>query len=401
MRISPLGPLSTRGEGENKENSKVARRGVLQYAPTRKAASLRGLLVVLIVVALIGTASVPPAQAQGKRLRIVASFSILADVARNVTGDAADVETLIPLGADPHEFEPSAQDAVTLSEADVVLTVGLDFEQTLSSVLNEAAVSKVVSVSACVPVREISNELLNVQPHSEGAPPTSTPGTGGNRVLYQVGNLDQACPAHEQLVDQVFGAGALVHDGTLGLAYQDVCHDTTCDPHVWMDPANTALWALMIRDTLIQLDPSNGKLYMQNTQAYLQQLAALDHEIAAEIEAIPPERRVILTNHAAFNYFAARYGLQVVGAVIPGGSTGTEPSVQDVLKLVQTVQNQHVPAIFTETTANQNLAQQIADETGAQIVQLYTGSLSAADGPAGTYLDYMRYNAGQIAGALK
>ena len=78
-----------------------------------------------------------------------------------------------------------------------------------------------------------------------------------------------------------------------------------------------------------------------------------------------------------------------------------EPSVQDVLKLVQTVQDQHVPAIFTETTVSQSLAQQVADETGAQIVQLYTGSLSGADGPAGTYLDYMRYDVGLIAGALK
>ncbi len=297
------------------------------------AAPLRRLFTILmLVVMLIGAASLPPAQAQGKRLHIIASFSILADVARNVTGDAADVETLIPLGADPHTFEPSAQDVVKLSEADVVLVVGVGFEQTLSNVLDEAAGDKVVSVSTCVPVREVSSELLDVHPHSEGAVPSGD--AGPIVITYQTDKLDEACPAHEQIVDMVFGAGALVHDGTLGLAYQDVCHDTTCDPHVWTDPANTALWAVMIQDTLSGLDPDNAGLYIQNMQAYLQQLAALDHEIAAQIDTIPPEHRVIMTNHAALNYFAARFGLQVVGVVISGGSTSAEPSVEDVLKLI-------------------------------------------------------------------
>ena len=94
----------------------------------------------------------------------------------------------------------------------------------------------------------------------------------------------------------------------------------------------------MIRDMLIATDPGNADIYTQNTEAYLSELAALDDEIATLIDTIPPERRVIMTNHASLNYFAARYGLQVVGVVIPGGSTTSEPSVEDVLNLIETVQ---------------------------------------------------------------
>jgi manganese/iron transport system substrate-binding protein len=392
LRTSPPGPLSTRGEGENREYSKVARRSVLQYARTRKSASLRGLLVVLIVVALIGATSVPPTHAQGKRLHIIASFSILADVVRNVTGDAADVESLIPLGTDPHEFEPSAQDVVKLSQADVVFVAGLNLEGGLLNVLRQAS-QTYYEMWGCLPIRPLTAATTgNAQPSA-----TATP-----QPPDQTDSLSTLCSAQYDTVKTAFGLTDIAPAGTVtrtDSGYYAVL--AAPDPHVWMDPVNTALWTLMIRDMLIAVDPGNTDLYTQNAAAYVAQLAALDKDIAVQIATIPPEHRVIVTNHAAFNYFAARYGLDVVGVVIPGGSTLAEPSVQDVLKLVQAVQDQHVPAIFTETTVSQNLAQQIADQTGAKLVQLYTGSLSAADGPAATYLDYMRYNAGQIAGALK
>jgi ABC-type Zn uptake system ZnuABC Zn-binding protein ZnuA len=353
---------------------------------------IKRVLSVFVLVALIGAAGVPPAQAQGKRLHIIASFSILADVARNVTGDAADVESLIPLGADPHEFEPSAQDVVKLSQADVVFVAGLNLEGGLLDVLRQAS-RTYYEMWGCLPIRPLTAATTgNAQPSA-----TATP-----QPPDQTDSLNALCSAQYDTVKTAFGltdiapAGAVTRTDS---GYHAVL--AAADPHVWMDPANTALWTLMIRDMLIAADPGNTDLYTQNAAAYVGQLAALDQDIAAQIDTIPPEHRVIVTNHAAFNYFAARYGLDVVGVVIPGGSTMAEPSVQDVLKLVQTVQDQHVPAIFTETTVSQNLAQQIADQAGAKIVQLYTGSLSAADGPAGTYLDYMRYDAGQIAGALK
>jgi ABC-type Zn uptake system ZnuABC Zn-binding protein ZnuA len=336
------------------------------------------------------------ARADNNRLHIVASFNILADVAHNVAGDAADVETLIPTGADPHTFEPSARDVATLSDADVVLVVGMNFEQGLTEVLDEAAGDQVVAVSACVPVREVSSVILD-----EHTGDAHDPEGESGRVLYDLSKPDEVCPAHRQFIEAAFGMAAPEQGGVLGLVYEGVCQDTPCDPHVWTDPANVARWALMIRDTLIRLDPARADTYAQNTEAYLAELVSLDGEIAALIETVPPEHRVIMTNHASLNYFAVRYGLRLVGVVIPGGSTAAEPSVGDVLDLISAVQDNHVPAIFTETTVSEDLARQVADETGAAIVRLYTGSLSESDGPAATYIDYMRFNAGQIVGALK
>jgi ABC-type Zn uptake system ZnuABC Zn-binding protein ZnuA len=312
-------------------------------------------------------------------------------VVHNVSGDAADVETLIPLGADPHEFEPSAQDVVKLSEADVVFVAGLNFEGGLLDVLRQAS-RTYYEMWGCLPIRPFTEGTADHAPTSASTPEPPA----------QTDSLDALCASQYDAVKTAFGLDSLALAGTVtrtDSGYYDVL--AAPDPHVWTDPVNTALWTLMIRDILSEVDQDNADLYAQNAAAYLTQLAALDQDIAAQVATIPPEHRVIVTNHAALNYFAARYDLQVVGVVIPGGSTTAEPSVQDVLKLVQTVQDQHVPAIFTETTVSQNLAQQVADETGAQIVQLYTGSLSGADGPAGTYLDYMRYDVGLIAGALK
>lgn len=343
---------------------------------------LSGVLLLILWAAL----AVPGAHAQNRRLQVIGSFSILADVVQHVAGDAADVDTLIPLGADPHTFEPSAQDVVRLSEADVVFVVGVNFEASLQRVLEEAAGDKVIAASTCVPVIEVTSEIGDDHGHAEGGPHEDTQQA-----------MDDTCRAHQSAVEAAFGSARVEPGGALGLG---ACGEAACDPHVWTDPANAALWVLLIRDTLIRLDPGNADTYTQNTDAYLSELVALDGEIAALIDTIPPERRVIMTNHASLNYFALRYGLTLVGVVIPGGSTTAEPSVEDVINLIETVQEYHVPVIFTETTVREDLARQIADESGARVVQLHEGSLSEAGGPAATYMDYMLFNARTIAEAL-
>ena len=142
----------------------------------------------------------------------------------------------------------------------------------------------------------------------------------------------------------------------------------SCDPHVWTDPVNAGLWALH--------DPRRARAswtrptltpYAANAEAYLGELAALHQDIGALIDAVPTDRRAIVTNHLAFNYLAGRYGLELVGVVIPGGSTTSEPSVQQVLSLIETIQAYHVPAIFTdERPSIESIAQQIAGETGVR-----------------------------------
>ena len=360
-------------------------------------------LVVCLSVAALTVPALTPAAAQNAQLNVIASFGILADVAANVAGDAADVSSLMAVGANPHAYSPSAQDVAQMSDADLVFVVGLNFEESLLPVVEEAAGDHMVIASACVPVRPIPD------PNGNAATTPMSADLSGSPCADAIGTVESA-----------FGFSVIAgHEGEfLGLESDGVCgdHDAagaapdneandhapgSCDPHVWADPVNAALWALTIRDTLSARDPANAATYAANADAYLAQLVTLDADIQTAIAGVPADHRTIVTNHLALDYFAARYGLDVVGVVIPGGSTTAEPSVQDVLALIQTVQDYGVPAIFTDTTASDSTAQQIAGETGAKIVPLYTGSLSAPDGPAGTYLAYMRANATAVADALR
>lgn len=174
-----------------------------------------------------------------------------------------------------------------------------------------------------------------------------------------------------------------------------------CDPHVWMEPHNVMYWTMLIRDTLIELDPANADVYTANASEYLEALDALAHDfIGPMVESVPEENRILITNHDAFGYFAARAGFEVAITIIPSGSTLAEPSTADIAAVIDLIREENVPAIFAETTVSDDLAQQIAEETGAQVYVLYSGSLSDADGPASTYIDYIRYNVTTIIEAL-
>ena len=174
-----------------------------------------------------------------------------------------------------------------------------------------------------------------------------------------------------------------------------------CDPHVWMDPHNVMYWTMLIRDTLVELDPTNSDTYIANAQAYLSELDALTHDFVIPlIETLPEENRILITNHDSLGYLAVAYEFEVIGAIIPGGSTVVEPSAQEIAELIDLIQDEGVPAVFGESTVSSDIAQAVADETGAELVVLYSGSLSDADGPAATYIDYIRYNYTAIVEAL-
>ncbi len=180
-------------------------------------------------------------------------------------------------------------------------------------------------------------------------------------------------------------------------------HDShgVCDPHVWMNPRNVMYWTLMIRDSLSQADPDSAAVYAANAAAYLNELLALSEEfIEPALDALPQQKRILITSHDSLGYLAASYDFKIIDTVIPGGSTTSEPSARDVAALIDLIKAEDVPAIFGETFVNENIMRTIARETAAELVVLYSGTLSASDGPAATYLDYMRYNLTAIIDAL-
>jgi len=173
------------------------------------------------------------------------------------------------------------------------------------------------------------------------------------------------------------------------------------DPHFWLDPVLVMTYAENIRDGLTAADPAGKAVYAANTEAYQQQLAALDDEIRLLLADIPPSERLLVTNHESLGYFADRYGFTIVGTILPGASTGASPSARQLAALVDRIRSTGARAIFLEVGANPQLARQVAAETGARVVtDLYTHSVTVPDGPAPTYIDMLRANARMIAGAL-
>jgi zinc/manganese transport system substrate-binding protein len=174
------------------------------------------------------------------------------------------------------------------------------------------------------------------------------------------------------------------------------------DPHAWMNPLLVRNYVQHIRNALDQIDPAGKQVYDENAAAYIQKLNALDTSIKIQVAQIPPEKRLLVTSHDSLGYFAAAYGFQIVGAVIPSVSSEASPSAQHMAALINTIQRTKAPAIFLDASENRNLAQQIASSTGAKVVSdLYVETLSASGGPAATYVDMMQHDASAIVGALK
>lgn len=299
----------------------------------------------MLVMGLAGcTAAAPEAAGEGQ-LQVVATTSIVADVVSQVGGDAVEVATLLPLGADPHAYTPTPQDLRMLNQADMIFINGLGLEEALMPVLETLdSGAPVVSVNAGVDPLALADDHAGDADHEEHA-----------------------------------GEG---------------------DPHTWFDVANVILWTGTIRDALSELDPAHASDYAAAAEQYSTMLIALDQELRARIETLPPDRRKLVSDHAEFNYFARAYGFEVVGTVIPSLSTMAQPSAQELAALQDQIRAEGVPAIFVGTAVNPGVAQQIAHDVGIEVVTLYTGSLSEPDGPAANYPDLMRYTVDRIVTAL-
>jgi ABC-type Zn uptake system ZnuABC Zn-binding protein ZnuA len=291
---------------------------------------------------------------EGERLRVVATTSIVADVVSRVGDDLIDLSRLMPLGVDPHAFEPTPQDAAAVSEANVIFINGAGLELFMDDLLQAAeSQTPVIAVSRGI-------ELLPAGAHEHD----------------EEGEGDED---HAEVDD----------------------HGDEMDSHTWFDPNNVKTWVANIEGALSRLDPANAEAYAANARAYADELDALDSWIREQVDGIPEDRRKLVTDHAVFTYFVEAYEFEQVGVIMPGASTLSEPSAQALADLINEVEAQEIPAIFVSSTVNPRLANQVARETGVEVVALYTGSLSPQDGPADTYLDFMRYDVTQIVDALQ
>ncbi len=155
------------------------------------------------------------------------------------------------------------------------------------------------------------------------------------------------------------------------------------DPHMWMNPLDTINYVIQIRDGLILADPAGKDIYTTNADAYIAKLQALDQWVKDQVNQLPVNKRLLVTNHDALGYFANAYDFKIIGAVIPSVTTDASPSAQQLASLINTIRSSAAPAIFLDIGENQTLAQQIASETGVKVITgLYVESISGPDGPA-------------------
>jgi ABC-type Zn uptake system ZnuABC Zn-binding protein ZnuA len=279
------------------------------------------------------------APASNGDLRVIASTTFLRDFAQNVAGDRLQVESLLPPGADPHEYQAVPSDVQKIAESAVVIVNGLEYDQFIRPLLDNA---------------------------------------GGTRLVI------------------------IASDGLEARQMEEETGETVTDPHMWMAPTRVIKYVENIRDGLTKADPGGEDVYKANADVYISQLKELDAWITQQVAQIPQERHLLVTNHDSLGYFAEQYGFMVIGTIVPGVSSEAAPSAQEMAALIDAINSTGAPAVFLNVSDNPNLADQVAAETNITVVtDLYIETLSASDGPAATYIDMMKYNVSKIVEALK
>jgi ABC-type Zn uptake system ZnuABC Zn-binding protein ZnuA len=308
---------------------------------SRRGGRVLGTTLVLGALAL--GLCVGCAREEGEGVRVVASTSVLADICRNVAGRWARVTSLIPAAADPHGFQPTPGDLRSVAASDLIVLNGAGLEGALRDAMENAGLdAMVVEAARGLPAR--------------------TPGP-----------------------DEVsFGEGA------------------DADPHYWLDPLLVVHYVRVIETALKTVDPAHAVAYAANADRYVARLEELDRWIGETVAVVPERRRLLVTDHLAWGYFADRYGFRLIGAVMPSVTSGGSPTARDLSDLVARIRELGVPVIFVDAAESPTLAKQVAAEAGVRVVDtLRFHSLTGPKGPASTYLTMMRFDVEQMVEALR
>jgi zinc/manganese transport system substrate-binding protein len=305
--------------------------------PWRSTRGRAAIGAAALALALLAPAGCGTAGGSGGEPVIAVTTPLLGAIVRDVVGGAAEVDVVMPNGADPHDVAPSARDVETLTHADLVVENGLGLEQGLEEALDEAR-------RAGVPVFTATDHVR----------------------LRHPGEGEEA-----------------EEDGDHG-------HDHGLeDPHIWMDP-------LAMRDVVAALAPAAGAAIGADLAAPAareeRRLVALTNEIRRDLAPIPAGRRRLVTGHDSMGYFADRFGFALVGSIIPSFSSQAEVSAGELARLKRRVEGLGAPAVFTELGTPPNVAEALAGELGIRVVEVPSHTLPENGGYAG----FMRSVAGAV-----
>ena len=320
---------------------------------------MKAIASLLVTLALVAGGCTNETQQPPSDLRIVATTTIAGDLARSVVGEHGTVEVIMPLGADPHDFSPSSRQVALLQEADLIVAFGLGLEEGLESSLRAVE-------AAGVPLLWIAEVV--------------------DPMLFEDDSVDGHEDDGEDIDHDDEGDEGHSHEGF--------------DPHVWMDPLRMADAVHVLALRLSGIAPDVD--WVNNAKFAAAELLDADRQMRELLDRIPDDRRLLVTNHFSLGYFAERYGLIVLGTIIPGGGTLGAPSSADLAALVSLITNTGAPAIFREPGDTTGLAEAIAAEVGhpVQVVSLTTDSLGEPGSDTDTLVKLLLTTARTIAEAL-
>lgn len=291
---------------------------------------------------------------------IVASFSVLADIVRNVGGDRVAVSSLVPIGGDAHTFDPAPKQVQDIAEANLIVQVGGDFEPWLDDLIDASGTSA---------------ERYEAF---------------GEAIAHDPATHDEASEAN--------GGDDEEHDHD----EEGQEHDHAGELHVWLDVANVIHTVQHLAETLTEIDPDGTDTYAANADAYTVELEALDAEIREKTATLPEDRRQLITTHQSFGAFADAYGYEIAGVMLESHSTEVaDAPAGHVADLVAIIDEHNIPAVFPDTPGGEDQLKPLAQAAGVEIAPpLYVDTLGDDDSGAETYLAMMRHNIDTIVTAL-
>jgi zinc/manganese transport system substrate-binding protein len=306
-------------------------------------ATITRVLVLCLTLLIVGAGTEARAE---KQVKVIASFSILGDMTKNVGGAGVEVATLVGPNGDAHVYEPTPADAKAVSSADLVIVNGLGMEGWMERLIK-------------------------------------TSGYKGPVVVTTKGITPRGMTAEEK---EAHGPGDK--------------HEHKIDPHAWQNLANGQVYVNNIAAGLSLVDPAGASIYKARAEAYKAKLAELDKWVKTEFSNIPKPQRRLITSHDAFGYLGAAYGITILSPM--GVSTESEPSAGGVARLIMQIRKEKITAVFIENVSDPRLVAQISKESGVKLGgELYSDALSKPEGPAPTYIDMFKNNVTKMVAAMQ
>ncbi|MDH6427425.1 MULTISPECIES: zinc ABC transporter substrate-binding protein [unclassified Paenibacillus] len=297
--------------------------------------TIKILSLTMFIVLLTACSKVSEGEADHDKLQIVATYSIIADMTENIVGEKAEVYSMVPIGTDPHMYDPLPKDTSKVSSADLVFYNGLNLET----------------------------------------------GKGWFQDLLDVTNKKDVAFAVSDEVSPMY----LTEKGK----------ETQVDPHAWLDIQNSIKYVDIITKRVIEKDPDNKEFYLNNQSEYVKKLNELDQYAKEAVEKIPQEKRILVTSEGAFKYFSKAYGF--VSAFIWEINTDSQGTPEQMKNIIKIIDENQVPALFLETSVNPKTMETIANETGVPIhSKIFTDSLAKKGEEGDTYIKMIKWNIDKV-----